>query len=285
MPPHVAHPRLPVRHRVAGHRRAVGRRPAARRARCRVASQRDARAVRFVSFDGAYSESLTLDQARRNDVLVAYELEGEPSSSDHGGPVRLYVAPMYGYKSMKWLGGIELTRRGRPRLLGAAGLRRRRVGRSVQRPRRRGDVTMSASAHDRPRGTRRRSADIVRFDRTERIVHWVTASLFVIAHAHRRGAVCRAGQHARRSTGPHARHPRHRRPRAPGAARDRRRRPRGAALRRDLRGSTAGSPRPRLVASADARHRAAREVQPGPEAQRDVPRRRRSCSARHRRRS
>jgi DMSO/TMAO reductase YedYZ molybdopterin-dependent catalytic subunit len=23
--------------------------------------------------------------------------------------VRLYVAPMYGYKSCKWLGGIELT--------------------------------------------------------------------------------------------------------------------------------------------------------------------------------
>ena len=24
-------------------------------------------------------------------------------------PVRLYAAPMYGYKSLKWLGGIELT--------------------------------------------------------------------------------------------------------------------------------------------------------------------------------
>ena len=27
----------------------------------------------------------------------------------HGGPVRLYVAPMYGYKSLKWLDTIELT--------------------------------------------------------------------------------------------------------------------------------------------------------------------------------
>jgi DMSO/TMAO reductase YedYZ molybdopterin-dependent catalytic subunit len=68
-----------------------------------------ARAVRFVSFDGAYTESLTLRQARRDDVLVAYELEGEPLSSDHGGPARLYVAPMYGYKSCKWLSEIELT--------------------------------------------------------------------------------------------------------------------------------------------------------------------------------
>jgi DMSO/TMAO reductase YedYZ molybdopterin-dependent catalytic subunit len=72
--------------------------------------QPGARAVRFTSFDGAYSESLTLEQARRRDVLVAYELEGDPLSDMHGGPVRLYVAPMYGYKSLKWLDSIELTR-------------------------------------------------------------------------------------------------------------------------------------------------------------------------------
>jgi len=80
----------------------------------RAGVQADATAVRFVSFDGAYSESLTLDQARRNDVLVAYELDGEPLSSEHGGPARLYVAPMYGYKSCKWLGAIELTARVEP---------------------------------------------------------------------------------------------------------------------------------------------------------------------------
>jgi len=76
----------------------------------RAGVQSDARAVRFVSFDGAYSESLTLSQARRKDVLVAYELEDAPLSDEHGGPVRLYVAPMYGYKSCKWLDTIELTR-------------------------------------------------------------------------------------------------------------------------------------------------------------------------------
>ena len=71
----------------------------------------EGKAVRFTSFDGEYTESLTLDQARRADVIVAYELEGKPISSDHGGPVRLYVAPMYGYKSCKWLDGIEVTDR------------------------------------------------------------------------------------------------------------------------------------------------------------------------------
>jgi DMSO/TMAO reductase YedYZ molybdopterin-dependent catalytic subunit len=76
----------------------------------RAGVQGDAGAVRFVSFDGSYRESLTLDQARRDDVLVAYELEGEALSSEHGGPARLYVAPMYGYKSCKWLESIEVTR-------------------------------------------------------------------------------------------------------------------------------------------------------------------------------
>ncbi|HEX3823338.1 MAG TPA: molybdopterin-dependent oxidoreductase [Mycobacteriales bacterium] len=69
----------------------------------------EATAVRFRSFDGSYTESLTLAQARRSDVIVALDMLGGPVSHDHGGPVRLYVAPMYGYKSLKWLSGIELT--------------------------------------------------------------------------------------------------------------------------------------------------------------------------------
>jgi len=66
-------------------------------------------ALSFKSFDGTYTESLTLRQARRSDVLVAYELEDKPVTRAHGGPVRLYVAPMYGYKSCKWLEEIEVT--------------------------------------------------------------------------------------------------------------------------------------------------------------------------------
>jgi DMSO/TMAO reductase YedYZ molybdopterin-dependent catalytic subunit len=68
-----------------------------------------AAAVRFGSFDGAYTESLTMEQARRDDVLVAYEMEGKAVSREHGGPVRLLVAPMYGYKSIKWLDRIEVV--------------------------------------------------------------------------------------------------------------------------------------------------------------------------------
>ncbi len=34
---------------------------------------------------------------------------GGPITAEHGGPVRLYVAPMYGYKSLKWLSEIRVV--------------------------------------------------------------------------------------------------------------------------------------------------------------------------------
>lgn len=65
--------------------------------------------VRFFSSDGIYTTTLTMDQARRDDVIVATKMLGADVTREHGGPVRLYVAPMYGYKSLKWLAGIEVT--------------------------------------------------------------------------------------------------------------------------------------------------------------------------------
>lgn len=69
----------------------------------------NAAAVVFGSFDGEYTESLTMRQARRDDVWVVWELEGKPLSRAHGGPVRLLVGPMYGYKSLKWLDAIDVA--------------------------------------------------------------------------------------------------------------------------------------------------------------------------------
>ncbi|GAA2212081.1 sulfite oxidase-like oxidoreductase [Nonomuraea monospora] len=69
----------------------------------------EGKAVRFTCFDGVYTESLTLDQARRSDVVVALDLQDKPLTHERGGPVRLYVAPMYFYKSAKWLSGISVT--------------------------------------------------------------------------------------------------------------------------------------------------------------------------------
>jgi DMSO/TMAO reductase YedYZ molybdopterin-dependent catalytic subunit len=68
-----------------------------------------ATAVRFRSFDGVYTESLSLADARESHAIVALEMLGGPVSHNHGGPVRMYVDGQYGYKSTKWLSGIELT--------------------------------------------------------------------------------------------------------------------------------------------------------------------------------
>ena len=75
----------------------------------KAAPAAQAGAVQFTSFDGTYTESLTLAEARRPDVIVALEMLGAPVTHDHGGPVRVYAGSMYGYKSTKWLSGIELA--------------------------------------------------------------------------------------------------------------------------------------------------------------------------------
>ncbi|MGH3438493.1 MAG: molybdopterin-dependent oxidoreductase [Sciscionella sp.] len=76
-----------------------------------VAPSAGATAVRFFSFDGTYTENMTIEQARRGDVIVASRMLGGAITHDHGGPVRMYSGAMYGYKSTKWLSGIELTDR------------------------------------------------------------------------------------------------------------------------------------------------------------------------------
>jgi DMSO/TMAO reductase YedYZ molybdopterin-dependent catalytic subunit len=73
-----------------------------------------AKGVTFHSFDGAYSTSLSMKAAMRDDVIIAYGMDGKDVSQIHGGPVRLYVAPMYGYKSCKWLERITVEDQVRP---------------------------------------------------------------------------------------------------------------------------------------------------------------------------
>jgi DMSO/TMAO reductase YedYZ molybdopterin-dependent catalytic subunit len=62
-------------------------------------------AISFDSYDHADSESLTIKQAHLSDVIVAYEMYGATVTREHGGPVRLVVPQMYGYKSLKWATG------------------------------------------------------------------------------------------------------------------------------------------------------------------------------------
>jgi DMSO/TMAO reductase YedYZ molybdopterin-dependent catalytic subunit len=53
-----------------------------------------------------YARSLTVDQAREDGLLLAYDLNGAPLPPQHGYPLRLVVPGWYGMTSVKWLRSI-----------------------------------------------------------------------------------------------------------------------------------------------------------------------------------
>jgi len=63
--------------------------------------------LRFIGKDG-WRSVLLLEDALRDDVLLADHLDGEPLGAYHGGPIRLISPSQYGYKSTKYLTTIEL---------------------------------------------------------------------------------------------------------------------------------------------------------------------------------
>ena len=56
-----------------------------------------------------YERSLTLDEARRDEVLLAYAMNGAPLPPQHGFPLRLVVPGWYGMTSVKWLEAVTLS--------------------------------------------------------------------------------------------------------------------------------------------------------------------------------
>ena len=69
----------------------------------------EAKAIRFVSLEQPYDDSLTLEQLRLHDVLLALDMDGAPLSRPHGSPARVVIPEMYGYKGVKWLTRMELV--------------------------------------------------------------------------------------------------------------------------------------------------------------------------------
>jgi sulfane dehydrogenase subunit SoxC len=61
------------------------------------------------ALEQSYQRSLPLDEARRADVIVAYEMNGGPLLPQHGAPARLVVPGWYGMTHVKWLGRITLV--------------------------------------------------------------------------------------------------------------------------------------------------------------------------------
>jgi DMSO/TMAO reductase YedYZ molybdopterin-dependent catalytic subunit len=63
----------------------------------------------------AYVKDMPLDRLDQGGVLLAYEVNGEPLTLEHGFPLRLIVPGYYGTNAVKWLTRLELRDR-RPEL-------------------------------------------------------------------------------------------------------------------------------------------------------------------------
>lgn len=63
---------------------------------------------------GGYTTNLPLDALLEEDVLFAYKHDGRPLAPEHGWPLRLVVPKRYGWKSAKWVSGLEFMERDRP---------------------------------------------------------------------------------------------------------------------------------------------------------------------------
>lgn len=62
-------------------------------------------------FEHDYARSLTVADAMRPEVLLAYEMNGRPLEPQHGFPLRLLVPGWYGMTQVKWLVRIEAVPR------------------------------------------------------------------------------------------------------------------------------------------------------------------------------
>jgi DMSO/TMAO reductase YedYZ molybdopterin-dependent catalytic subunit len=65
----------------------------------------------FTSYGGGYSTTVALAELDHPRVLLCLGVNGEPLEEDYGGPLRMFIPQLWGYKSAKWLHAIELTDR------------------------------------------------------------------------------------------------------------------------------------------------------------------------------
>jgi len=60
----------------------------------------------FHALDG-YTTDLPLSECDREEVVFAYDYDGERLPDDHGGPLRVVTPHKYAYKGAKWVTGVE----------------------------------------------------------------------------------------------------------------------------------------------------------------------------------
>ena len=73
-----------------------------------------ARYVLVGGHDRGWTTNLPLEDFLADDALVAISHDGQPISTEHGGPARLIVPRLYAWKSAKWVADIRLMETDRP---------------------------------------------------------------------------------------------------------------------------------------------------------------------------
>ena len=63
--------------------------------------------IRGGDYDQNFARALSLPDAQRDDIILAYEMNGQPLTAGHGAPLRLIVPGWYGIAWVKWLHRIE----------------------------------------------------------------------------------------------------------------------------------------------------------------------------------
>jgi len=67
----------------------------------------EANYVRFSTVGGSYTTVVSIKDFENPRVLLAYGVNGDWIESEYGGPLRMIIPNLWGYKSCKWLGEID----------------------------------------------------------------------------------------------------------------------------------------------------------------------------------
>ena len=65
--------------------------------------------IRTEKFRQNFARSMTLNDLAKSDAILAWEMNGQPLTAEHGFPVRVVVPGWYGVQNVKWLNSLELS--------------------------------------------------------------------------------------------------------------------------------------------------------------------------------